>query len=64
MILFVVVLAQKQIAWEEKRNNWLEGYNKAIGKKGRKFESREKKYNKKRPSKSKLKNKNKKQKIS
>lgn len=31
----------KQIAWEEKRNGWLQGYNKAIGKKGGKFKSRD-----------------------
>ncbi|CAH0547490.1 unnamed protein product [Brassicogethes aeneus] len=27
----------KQLAWEDKRNHWLNGYNKAVGKKGKKF---------------------------
>lgn len=31
----------KQIAWEEKRNRWLQGFNKAVGsRKGDNFKSR------------------------
>lgn len=30
----------KQIEWEEKRNRWLQGYNKALGKKEGNFKSR------------------------
>ncbi|KRT79752.1 hypothetical protein AMK59_8108 [Oryctes borbonicus] len=53
----------KQIVWEEKRNHWLQGYNKAIGKKRGKFEFREKEIAKKRPFKSKINVSNKKRKL-
>ncbi|KAI4470572.1 ccaat-binding factor-related [Holotrichia oblita] len=55
--------AVKQIEWEQKRNHWIQGYNKAVGKTSRKFEHNKDKYNKKRPFKSRGNSKSKKPRI-
>lgn len=63
-ILYILIsVAVKQIEWEQKRNHWIQGYNKAVGKASRNFAHNKAKYNKKRPMKSGSNSKNKKRKT-
>ncbi|KAJ8957548.1 hypothetical protein NQ318_020587 [Aromia moschata] len=51
----------KQISWEDKRNRWVKGFNKAVGGgKEKKSNGRSKQFGKKRPSQSNFGNKQKK----
>lgn len=59
LLNYFFFLDVKQLAWEDKRNKWLNGFNKAVGtKSGKKF-NRNKNFGQKRPNQSKSTNKKK-----